>query len=106
VANFDRSGLGMVGAGHFSPVVAYNPSKDLALVLDVARYKYPPFWVPLLSLFRGIDSFDESAQVWVVVKLFFNVKKNREIRSHLIGYPASTVAGKERCRNGAMGLCE
>jgi len=37
VANFARSALGMEGGGHFSPVVAYSPSADLALVLDVAR---------------------------------------------------------------------
>ena len=37
VANFDRGAVGMPGGGHFSPVAAFSPSKDMALVLDVAR---------------------------------------------------------------------
>jgi len=46
VANFFRGGLGEDGGyGHFSPIVAFNRQHDMALVLDVARYKYGPLWV-------------------------------------------------------------
>mmetsp|Transcript_89444 Transcript_89444/g.255434 ORF Transcript_89444/g.255434 Transcript_89444/m.255434 type:complete len:222 (-) Transcript_89444:149-814(-) len=38
VANFDRASVNMAGGGHFSPVVAFSPARDMALVMDVARY--------------------------------------------------------------------
>ena len=50
LANFYRPDVGEVGGGHWSPLVAYDPETDLALLLDVARYKYPPAWVPLADL--------------------------------------------------------
>lgn len=57
---YDRSALGQTGAGHFSPVGGYHPSKDLVLILDVARFKYPPHWVPAEELWRGMASVDSS----------------------------------------------
>ena len=50
LCNFYRADLGEVGGGHWSPLAAYDPETDLALLLDVARYKYPPAWVPLADL--------------------------------------------------------
>ena len=38
------------GGGHFSPIGGYHEGADAALVLDVARFKYPPYWVPLPKL--------------------------------------------------------
>lgn len=32
----------MTGDGHFSPVGGYHEGKDLVLILDTARFKYPP----------------------------------------------------------------
>ena len=32
------------GDGHFSPVAGYHAGTDSVLVLDVARFKYPPYW--------------------------------------------------------------
>jgi Phytochelatin synthase len=45
IVNFRRASLGQEGEGHFSPLVAYDPTSDSFLILDVARYKYPPAWV-------------------------------------------------------------
>lgn len=44
--NYDRGGIsqGEMGHGHFSPIGAYNHEIDAFLVLDVAKYKYPPVW--------------------------------------------------------------
>lgn len=33
--------------GHFSAIAGYNEKRDLALVMDVAKFKYPAFWCPL-----------------------------------------------------------
>ena len=54
--------VGMDGTGHFSPVVAFEPESDSALVLDVARYKYPHVWMPVETLFAGINTTDASTR--------------------------------------------
>ena len=45
--NFNRRFTGEVGGGHWSPLAAYHEASDSVLLMDVARYKYPPVWVPL-----------------------------------------------------------
>jgi glutathione gamma-glutamylcysteinyltransferase len=42
--------------------VAYNPGLDVALLLDVARYKYPPFWVQIDALFGALATVDPAAR--------------------------------------------
>ena len=42
--NFHRKTLGQTGIGHFSPIAAYNSKRDLALILDVAKFKYDSYW--------------------------------------------------------------
>lgn len=50
---YARPVLGQTGGGHFSPVAGYHAGRDLALVLDAARFKYPPHWVPVPLLWRA-----------------------------------------------------
>jgi hypothetical protein len=45
-------------AGHFSPLAAYDDESDRFLILDVARYKYPPVWVPAVRLFEAMRAVD------------------------------------------------
>ena len=40
------------GDGHFSPIGGYSAKEDLVLILDTARFKYPPHWVPLEMLYK------------------------------------------------------
>ena len=56
--NFDRKSLNEVGGGHWSPLAAYHPASDSVLVMDVARYKYPPLWVSVRELFAGSQTVD------------------------------------------------
>lgn len=58
IAAYDRAALGQTGSGHFSPIGGYHAARDLALVLDVARFKYPPHWVALEQLFRAMLPLD------------------------------------------------
>ena len=44
LVNYDRSVLGQEGTGHFSPLGSYSTKIDSFLILDVAKYKYPPVW--------------------------------------------------------------
>jgi hypothetical protein len=59
VISFSRTALKQTGSGHFSPVGGYNRRRDLVLVLDSARFKYPPFWVDLTLLYDSMIPKDE-----------------------------------------------
>lgn len=48
------------GCGHYSPVAAYDEESDLCLVMDVARFKYPPHWVPLPLLHKATTTIDST----------------------------------------------
>ena len=43
VSTFSRAPLGQTGDGHYSPIAGYDAETDHVLVLDVARFKYPPW---------------------------------------------------------------
>lgn len=58
VVNYSRKPLGQIGDGHISPVAAYDEDTDRVLVLDVARYKYPPVWMTLSDLYGAMDTVD------------------------------------------------
>lgn len=58
LASYDRSTLGQTGAGHFSPLGGYHRERDLVLILDVARFKYPPHWVSAEQLWRAMQPLD------------------------------------------------
>ncbi|HYO93559.1 MAG TPA: phytochelatin synthase family protein [Polyangiaceae bacterium] len=58
VASYSRAGLGQTGSGHFSPIGGYHPQRRLVLILDVARFKYPPHWVPLAELHAAMLDAD------------------------------------------------
>ena len=70
IVSYARDALGQTGDGHFSPLAAYDGAHDRVLVLDVARFKYPPHWVPLAELYAAMLPLDPSTQQsrgWVVV---------------------------------------
>lgn len=58
LANYFRNALGQQKGGHFSPVAAYDKESDRFLILDVARYKYPPVWVKAEELFAAMNTKD------------------------------------------------
>ena len=61
LVNYYRSAMGQAGEGHISPVAAYDPHSDKALILDVARYRYPPVWVSAEVLWNAMRSIDSSS---------------------------------------------
>lgn len=60
VANFSRKFLNQTGDGHFSPIAGYHRGKDMVLILDVARFKYPPYWVSTKDLWDAMAVQDVS----------------------------------------------
>jgi len=70
VVSYNRSVLGQTGEGHFSPIAAYSPSNDSVLILDVARFKYPPHWVkvPLLwDAMRDVNKWNNKSRGFFVL---------------------------------------
>jgi glutathione gamma-glutamylcysteinyltransferase len=60
IVNYSRRALGQTGDGHFSPIGGYHAGSDRVLVLDTARFKYPPHWVPLELLFAAMQAQDDA----------------------------------------------
>jgi glutathione gamma-glutamylcysteinyltransferase len=87
VVSFSRSSLGQTGEGHFSPIAAFY--EDYVLVLDVARFKYAPYWVSLSQLYEAMKPLDEATaqpRGWFILKATTQNKGNGEARrpAHLV----------------------
>ncbi|KAL9654356.1 hypothetical protein ABK040_010384 [Willaertia magna] len=75
---YDRQFLEQTGSGHFSPVAAYNEKRDMVLVLDVARFKYPPYWIKTELLWKSLFPLDSSTGL---SRGYFVLKKNNNLQS-------------------------
>lgn len=58
IVNFLRTELQQQGNGHHSPIAAYDEKTDRFLILDVARYKYPAYWVKAEDLWNAVNTKD------------------------------------------------
>jgi Phytochelatin synthase len=58
IVNYLRRAMGQQTGGHISPLAAYDARVDRFLILDVARYKYPPVWVKAFDLFDAMNTTD------------------------------------------------
>lgn len=109
--NYDRGGIGQgpLGHGHFSPIGAYHAGSDSFLVLDVAKYKYPPVWVPASNLFDGISTWDSCSEFqypatrpdgieFAALLDMMNCQPN--YRGLIVVYPLSKSSGKEGVPKG------
>jgi phytochelatin synthase len=90
VVSYSRAALGQTGAGHYSPVGGYHAARDLVLILDVARFKYPPHWVSLSALFAATQDADPVTQ------------RSRGWLSLAKRGPASAVAQFLSCQQGML----
>ena len=82
----------------------YNPNEDLVLLLDVARFKYPPHWVPLKLLYQSMLYLDQTTQKtrgWMLCKpapkiqsLFFDLNTaNAQTKQQLFLIPKVNWVG-------------
>lgn len=62
LVNYNRTTVGQDGGGHWSPVGSYSEKHDAFLILDVAKYKYPPVWIPTERLFDGLATYDNCGE--------------------------------------------
>jgi glutathione gamma-glutamylcysteinyltransferase len=97
IASYDRAALGQTGSGHFSPIGGYHAARDLVLILDVARFKYPPHWVPAELLWRAMHALDTATSVargWITLR--------RQAQDSSLGLNAGFVSvprAAQRCNN-------
>jgi hypothetical protein len=71
LVDFLRGELGQDTGAHWSPLAAYHQASDRFLVLDVARFRYPPYWARAEDLFRAMNTRDLDAgrsRGWLVVR--------------------------------------
>jgi hypothetical protein len=71
LVDFLRGELGQDFGAHWSPLGAYHAGSDRFLVLDVARFRYPPYWASAADLFRAMNTYDPDAGAsrgWVLVE--------------------------------------
>lgn len=58
LANYHRAELGQTGAGHYSPIGAYSPSRQSLLVHDIAKFKYGFHWVSVSDFYAAMSRED------------------------------------------------
>jgi hypothetical protein len=69
IVNFSRAALHLQGGGHHSPIAAYDENTDRFLILDVARYKYPAYWVRTEALWKAIHTKDgDTYRGFIIIK--------------------------------------
>ena len=70
IVNYSRSAVGQTGSGHFSPIGGFDAATDQVLVLDTARFKYPPHWMPVELMFTAMQEHDPDtgdARGWMLL---------------------------------------
>ena len=88
IVNYLRKAIGQEKGGHISPLAAYDGKADRFLILDVARYKYPPVWVKASELFDAMNTQDSDNEdktrgfVLEYRRLLFNNVRTRRPRSY------------------------
>ncbi|KAJ1624615.1 Phytochelatin synthase-domain-containing protein [Pavlovales sp. CCMP2436] len=80
VVSFDRRKINQTGSGHFSPVAGYHPGEDRILVLDTARFKYPPFWVRVDMMWEAMRAQVEPE--WPISRGWMLIGKRKLPPSH------------------------
>lgn len=58
IVSYSRPAFLQTGDGHFSPIGGYHRPNDMVLILDTARFKYPPHWVKLEELYHAMAAHD------------------------------------------------
>lgn len=75
--NFHRKTVGQTGTGHYSPLAGYNSKRDMVLILDVAKFKYDPYWCSLSLMYESLkpmDNVSNQSRGFIVNRRQLNLK--------------------------------
>lgn len=61
ICNLSRRVLGQTGDGHFVNIGAYHSRQSKTLLMDTARFKYPPHWVDMNLLYQSLQTMDSAS---------------------------------------------
>ena len=108
--------MGQTGDGHFSPIAGYDDETDRVLVMDVARFKYAPYWAKVEELYEAMKPKDPDTGMcrgWLLVRAKNgneNEKQKQRVGSSVMGletmsredcpvYPIQKTFARERLFN-------
>jgi len=77
--NFARDIIKQTGYGHICPLGGYNKKRGMVLLLDIARHKYPAYWVSLDMLWDAVNTVDSEtgeSRGYSIVKNPLQLMKN------------------------------
>ena len=111
IVSYSRKELLQTGDGHFSPIGGYHKDEDKVLILDTARFKYPPHWVDVEMLYNSMCRLDPSKNltrgwmIWDVAKKLRN--EERKEAEHvgvapLMENPFATKEGRKEERENSV----
>ena len=69
--SYSREAVEQIGDGHYSPIAALDRETNSVLMLDTARYKYPPHWIPVELIFQAmlpIDTVTGKSRGYIVLE--------------------------------------
>ena len=96
IISYSRKEFHQTGDGHFSPIGAYHRKEDKVLILDTARFKYPPHWIDLEMLYRSMCRLDPEKNLtrgWMILDVPHGIKK--ELSSNLVGNTSGIQHSKD-----------
>ena len=96
IISYSRKEFKQTGDGHFSPIGAYHRKEDKVLILDTARFKYPPHWIDLEMLYKSMCRLDPEKNLtrgWMILDVPHGMKK--EISSNLVGNKSGIEHSKD-----------
>ncbi|KAI3925601.1 hypothetical protein MKW98_001455 [Papaver atlanticum] len=67
ITSYHRPTLSQTGRGHYSPIGGYHAGRDMVLILDVARFKYPSHWIPLTLLWKAMNTIDGTTRGFMII---------------------------------------
>ena len=86
IISYSRKEFQQTGDGHFSPIGAYHRKEDKVLILDTARFKYPPHWIDLEMLYKSMCRLDPEKNLtrgWMILDVPHGTKT--ELSSNEVG---------------------
>jgi len=104
VVSYNRQVLKQTGTGHFSPIAAYDAVSDKILILDTARFKYTPHWVPVDLLFNAMLSIDKEtnkSRGFILLSFEADEKHTNDTSSPHFLLPQSVLFRSKKSQNPA-----
>jgi len=59
--NYSRGFFNQTGTGHFTTIGGYNEAEDLILIMDTARFKFPPHWVKVANMWLAMKEIETAS---------------------------------------------